>query len=776
MLSVDIKKRNMKKTLFLTLALLFSVATYAQNNSVILRETFNSISLPSGWTMTDNSTDNWSISKTNKSGGEANELKFSATPQTVGYSRIITPAVDLTGLSSVTVSFRHFFDKKSTPAMIGVATSSNDGKNWSIAWSQTYNEGGQYNVIKSINTSDIGKNNVKFCIYFQGSSSTINAWYFDDLEIISSVQTDAKAQSIDIADIICAGDNDIIFSIQNTGSDVITSFEAEFNINNQVITERFETELAQYETRQFIFNQAIKLSPNIYNSELRITSVNEQEDQNMVNNNVKKIIRVAMNKVQRLPMFEHFSSSTCASCVSLDGSMKELTAKNTGKYVYTKYVMNWPTYVDVNDDGKPDGDPYYTQEGGVRKNFYNVGSVPFLAFNGKSHSYKAVTQEELDEIYNTPTFIDIKGAFNMDGNNINIIADLMPYVDYNNVKVHISVNEKITTGNTGSNGLKEFHHIMMKMFPDAQGCTTSLKAGEQQRFEFTYDMSNTFVEDINDLEVAVWIQDIETKEIFNSNYLYEYQEHPYPAENLQLINSDNLEIKWDAPEKGTPTSYNILINNELIAENTTELSYTIENPNGLYTVEVIALYDDMKSIGLTGDIIVGCHAPINIKADVETFVQNFDYTHRVTLTWDDVDEAESYNVYVNGDKIGNTTETSYVTGFNENGTYNYTITSNCAEVESEHSEACIVFLEANDIEEKTINLGLYPNPVSDRLFIETDAEIKDVVIYDVYGRRLQSIVNNQQSLSIDVADLKSGIYFIKINTNKGNIVKRIIKN
>ena len=29
--------------------------------------------------------------------------------------------------------------------------------------------------------------------------------------------------------------------------------------------------------------------------------------------------------------------------------------------------------------------------------------------------------------------------------------------------------------------------------------------------------------------------------------------------------------------------------------------------------------------------------------------------------------------------------------------------------------------------------------------------------------------------SIDVSDLKSGIYFVKINTEKGNIVKRIIK-
>jgi hypothetical protein len=51
-----------------------------------------------------------------------------------------------------------------------------------------------------------------------------------------------------------------------------------------------------------------------------------------------------------------------------------------------------------------------------------------------------------------------------------------------------------------------------------------------------------------------------------------------------------------------------------------------------------------------------------------------------------------------------------------------------------------------------------------------------IEIYDVYGRRQQqSTVNRQQTLTIDLSDLKSGIYFVKINTEKGNIVKRIIK-
>ena len=73
---------------------------------------------------------------------------------------------------------------------------------------------------------------------------------------------------------------------------------------------------------------------------------------------------------------------------------------------------------------------------------------------------------------------------------------------------------------------------------------------------------------------------------------------------------------------------------------------------------------------------------------------------------------------------------------------------------------------------------VYPNPVNDRLYIETSTQIQSIEVYDIYGR-IQNLRNSEtQKLrnSIDVSDLNSGIYFVKIKTEEGNIVKRIIKN
>jgi hypothetical protein len=75
------------------------------------------------------------------------------------------------------------------------------------------------------------------------------------------------------------------------------------------------------------------------------------------------------------------------------------------------------------------------------------------------------------------------------------------------------------------------------------------------------------------------------------------------------------------------------------------------------------------------------------------------------------------------------------------------------------------------------NVNVYPNPADDKVYIETQTQTVNIEIYDIYGRVQNLRISESQNLriSIDVANLKSGIYFVKVNTDEGNIVKRIIK-
>ena len=762
----------MKKTLLLTLALALTVSIFAQTRGTFVDESFDGSSLPTGWTTSELGASNWKLSTTNYSGGEGKELMLSWTPEFNGTTRLITTPCDLRGISDVTVSFKHLFDNFKDNQFyhtIGIATST-DGNTWNIGWSQEYTITDVYEVNEVIATPDMGKENVLFCLFYDGDSHNMDNWFFDDLHIYKQTELDLRVISIDIPNNIISGEKEILFTVENLGVKTIESFEAEVYVSNwdAPIVTTFEKNIANAEKVQFSFNDKsflAELSNKPYTMYVNILSVNGTTDNDESNNKLEKKISVAYNQAQRIPMIEHFSSSTCGPCVAVNQQMLSLLLNNEGKYTYTKFTTV--------------GDPYYTQEVGSKVSEYGVSGVPNLFFDGANKGSNYLTQSQLDERYNTAAYVDIRGAFNIEGSTIKITADFMSYVKLKNAKVFISVNEVSTEKNIGSNGETEFHHVMMKMLPDAKGNIVNIKAGEHQHFEYTYDMSKTFVEELNDLEVALWIQDPVTQEVYNSIYAYAYTSHCYPIKNLTLTqNEGENTLTWEAPEKGSPKGYKVFINGAVVAENTTELSYSFNSSDEKFTAEIIALYNGgmtsvgvAKLFGVEEDIDdITLNAPKNLTATPKSATS-------IELSWDASINATSYNIYRNNEMIANVVETTFIDEALANNTqYCYTVTSTTNDIESEKSEeVCATTLE-DGIDELNSSLYIHPNPTNDRLYIETEVEIEEIAVYDVYGRRLQSIVNNQQSLSIDVADLKSGIYFIKINTNKGNIVKRIIKN
>ncbi|WP_203296701.1 T9SS type A sorting domain-containing protein [Luteirhabdus pelagi] len=74
-------------------------------------------------------------------------------------------------------------------------------------------------------------------------------------------------------------------------------------------------------------------------------------------------------------------------------------------------------------------------------------------------------------------------------------------------------------------------------------------------------------------------------------------------------------------------------------------------------------------------------------------------------------------------------------------------------------------------EQNNFQFTLYPNPVSDKLFIITDLQVKECALYDATGR-LVTVLFNQNRL--DVSSLSSGIYYLTIISDSDEMVKRKI--
>ena len=759
----------MKKTLLLTIALLLSTVMFAQT---FVEENFNGSELPNGWTTSEVGATNWKISLTTYSGGDGNELKLAWDPKFEGTSRLITTAFDLSDVSEMVVSFKHFFDNFRDGEFthtIGIATSSDKGATWNTGWSQEYTMTGVYDVKANFSTADMGKDNVLISLFYEGVSANMDNWFFDDLMIYKQSEYDLRIVDIDMPNMIETGEREISFSVENLGLASVESFEAKIKASNweSAITSTFEQNISNSEIvtvtcKDQTFNAIARSLPYLISVE--ILSINGNQDENANNNYIEKSVSVAFNNAQRIPMIEHFSSSTCGPCVAVNQQMHTLTSQNEGKYTYTKFPTS--------------GDPYNNFEVTQRVQDYGVTGVPNIFLDGRSKGSNYLTQAMLDERLSTPAYADIRGAFSIEGDNIYVIADFMSYITLNNVVAYITVNEKTTTRNTGSNGETEFHHILMKMLKSKTGNPVSIKAGEYQRLEFTHNMSLTNVEELNDLEVALWLQNPETQEIYNSHFAYPYTSHCYPIQNLSLNEKeDEKTLTWEAPEQGTPASYKVYINGQLVSENGTALSYDFSTEEKAFTAEVIAVYKDGKtSVGVAklfgeADDYVTVEAPRNLAAAPTS-------TSSIRLTWSSAAYATSYNVYRDNAFVKNVTAANYTDeGLEYDTEYCYTVTSVLEDQESEHTEAVCVKTLGESLTELESSFLLFPNPANDRLFIIAEVEIEEIIVYTITGVIVgqQTTDNRQQSLSIDLSRLNAGIYFIKINTKNGGITKRFIK-
>lgn len=782
----------MKKLFLFAFAFLFTMATMAQNRTVFLNETFDGTSFPDGWSVMGLGSTNWHISTTSNAGGSPNELLLYYGPQFNGISRFVSPAIDLTGVDKVVFSFKHALDNYSGSHQIGIATSSDDGTNWNVGWSQNYNNDGVWSVAQEIITPDMGHNNVRFCLFYQGYSYNIDNWYFDDFEIFTMTNLDLSLTSVVVPSFFASTDPNTLdvdvnigFKVFNYGSTPVTSIKATCAIDGMdPIVETFSGNVTSLTTGTFQFNHTFTLNPGTYNVVVTLDEVNGVNDDNSANNEVSSSFSVAMATTDRVPMIEHFSSSTCGPCVSVNNTMNTFCNNNQGRFTYTKYQMNWPG----------SGDPYYTEEGGVRRAYYGIGAVPNICFDGSNIGAAAVSQASFNQHAAEKAFFDIRGSFTVDGNNIHVLADIMPLISVN-ATVFVSVNEKLTTGNVGSNGETSFHHVFMKMLPDAYGSSIDFEAGQLQTLEFTQNMSSTHVEEMSDLEVAIWVQDYASAYMFNSHFAYEYTDaHPYAVQNLALVDNGDGAFRafWNAPANATPVGYDVYMNGAKVMEGITDTQCLFNlDPDQFNVVGVVALYANevtsVMSIAATGgamqDMGLISETPTSVVMNVENpvgtvAVKNANYQSQEAIQVLSVSEAENAAgvQYLTltpqsdlpatlevGESFVVSLETNYQVDAKSVANTTVTVVSDAGSVE--------FFVEIDgellNVTELSAETKLYPNPTSGNFIVE-GVNVAGVEVYNLVGQKVYE-QHDQKLVNINTANWNKGMYLVSVTNLDGKV-------
>ena len=186
---------------------------------------------------------------------------------------------------------------------------------------------------------------------------------------------------------------------------------------------------------------------------------------------------------------------------------------------------------------------------------------------------------------------------------------------------------------------------------------------------------------------------------------------------------------------------------------------------------VVKAHNAVGSSVSSNEVCVTLEEPV---APVVTAEATSDTT--IKLTWTEFEGADSYNIYSKDTLVA---EVYYATEYVVEGLE--AETEYCFVVEAvspfgtiKSEQVCVKTL-SDGISENAVTFNVYPNPVADRLYIATETEVKEVVVYDIYGRQQELSAVSYQPSAVDVSGLNSGVYFVKVVTSEGEAVQRFIK-
>ena len=242
------------------------------------------------------------------------------------------------------------------------------------------------------------------------------------------------------------------------------------------------------------------------------------------------------------------------------------------------------------------------------------------------------------------------------------------------------------------------------------------------------------------------------------------------------VSYDTIQVRWE-PVAGA-TSYRLYYKGELQDE-FEDPALDIQVPTqGKYCFNITAVNEvgESEPAEACADVVApeGMVAPaapvLNATLDGDT----------VVLSWSAVEFGTYYNVYLLTPKsempyqyLGTSKGTSLKLQLEAKGEYCFFVTAQNLVGESKESNtACVNYGEG--VEENVATFNIYPNPVSDKLVIETEATIEAVTIYSLTGVMVYAEVDFNNNM-IDVTDFASGVYFIKVRTENGEAVQRFIK-
>ena len=170
-----------------------------------------------------------------------------------------------------------------------------------------------------------------------------------------------------------------------------------------------------------------------------------------------------------------------------------------------------------------------------------------------------------------------------------------------------------------------------------------------------------------------------------------------------------------------------------------------------------------------------CNDPTGLTATGATI-------NSVVLDWTENGNATSWTVNykeANAAQWSTATANTHpytLTGLQPATDYSVYVVANCASGQSGASNTVTFSTQTVGIDSYEQTISLYPNPNNGQFIVTSDqGTVNRVQVYDVYGKLLKTVEVNANTAELDVRELASGMYFVRISTEKGVVTKSFVK-
>ncbi|RBP30946.1 putative secreted protein (Por secretion system target) [Oceanihabitans sediminis] len=230
--------------------------------------------------------------------------------------------------------------------------------------------------------------------------------------------------------------------------------------------------------------------------------------------------------------------------------------------------------------------------------------------------------------------------------------------------------------------------------------------------------------------------------------------------NSTFVNNDYNGTYGNSITASGNGSVNLNVNNTIFWQNTVNgTAATRDISNGLVSTYDVFIRNSIANVSSNAGTYGGTFSATNVTTlDPATDDLNLDTEYKPTSASNYiVDQGD--NAYYDEALFGDLDLSGNTRVFNTTidlGAYEYNST-----------------LGIDAVSLNTNSVKLYPNPVSDRLFIKSTEQVKNISIYNINGQLVKQAIETTNG--IDVSVLPSGLYMIQINTSNNSINQKFLK-